>query len=312
MCKYLLLLGFSFIVLSATGQTDTLSKEDKRMLDSMFKNDEVFKLMMKKDKSYFEVRMGAGNQSISTTNNNANVGELKSNFTLMPGVDYHHKSGFGLAVSAFLAVDSGQLKSYQYAINPYFEYYGKSFDAGVYYTRYIFNEASGFSPNPFKNGFYGNFIYTKIYIAPGLSIGYNTGRFTDSFPILRRKLEIKLSDLSLSAYVLHKYYFYELLSKYDMLSFVPSLMLVAGRQKIKAPGLNNPRLSNFPRLKNALKNRYESDSKFQLQSVAASATLNYQYKKFFIEPGVYCDYYLPATTYKRFTTVFSLAAGFIF
>ena len=45
MCKYLLLLCFSITVIFVKGQTDSLSKEDKRLLDSMFKNDEFIKLM---------------------------------------------------------------------------------------------------------------------------------------------------------------------------------------------------------------------------------------------------------------------------
>ncbi|MBL7703400.1 MAG: hypothetical protein JNM14_14210 [Ferruginibacter sp.] len=314
MLRYLLLISCWLIGLCAMAQTDTLSKEDKRLLDSMFNNDEFIKLMMKKDRSYLEVKTGAGNQTISTSNNNVNAGELKSYLILTPAVNYHHKSGFGLAANAFLAVDSGNIKAYQFSINPYFEYFGKSFNAGIYYTRYISNESSGFTPNPFQNSFYGNVVYTKTYLAPGFAIGYNSGRFSDSVLILSRvrELEIKISDFNLSAYVLHEYYFNKLISKNDELTFTPSLILIAGRQQVKAPGLNNPRLSNFPRAKTYLKNRYESDSKFQMQSIAASATLHYRYKKFFIEPNFYIDYYLPATSYKKFTTVFSFSAGFIF
>jgi hypothetical protein len=50
MLKHLLLISFCFIGLVAKGQTDSLSKEEKRILDSMFKNDEFIKLMSKKDK----------------------------------------------------------------------------------------------------------------------------------------------------------------------------------------------------------------------------------------------------------------------
>jgi hypothetical protein len=280
----------------------------------MFNNDEFIKLMMKKDKSYLEVKTGAGNQSISTSNNNVNAGELKSYLILTPAVNYHHKSGFGLAANAFLAVDSGNIKAYQFSINPYFEYFGKSFNAGIYYTRYISNESSGFTPNPFQNSFYGNIVYTKTYLAPGFAIGYNNGHFYDTIPVLGRSREVKVtvSDFNLSAYVLHEYYYKKLLAKDDQLTITPSVLLVAGRQEVKVPGLNHPRLSKLPRYKRYLKNRYESDSKFQFQSLAASVSVNYQYKKFFIEPNIYLDYYLPATSYRKFTTVFSLSVGFVF
>lgn len=314
MLKYLLLISCWLIGLSAKAQTDSLSKEDKRLLDSMFNNDEFIKLMMKKDKSYLELKTGAGNQSISTSNNNVNAGELKSHFILTPTVNYHHKSGLGLAATAFLAIDSGNIKAYQFSINPYFEYLGKSVNAGVYYTRYIANESSGFTPNPFQNSFYGNFIYTKTYLAPGISVGYNDGHFYDSIFILNRarEVEVRVSDFNLSAYVLHEYYFKKLLSKKDQFTLTPSVVLIAGRQQVKVPGLNRPILANFPRAKTYLKNRYESDSKFQLQSLAASVTATYQYKNFFVEPNIYLDYYLPSTSYKKFTVVFSFSAGFTF
>jgi len=314
MYKILLLLLFVTAAPYAYGQLDSLSKEDKRLLDSMFNNDEFIKLMMGKKRSSFEVRVTGGNQLLSTNNNNANTGESKSSFALIPAIDYYHKSGFGLTLSSFLASDSGQFRPYQYAVNPYFDYYGKTVNLGFSYTRYIFNTASRFSPNPFQNAFYGNFLYTKFFLEPGLTIGYNTGKYTDVFIVnnIPRKLEVKLSDFSLSPYVLHDFHFYELFSKDDGLKFAPSLSLVAGRQRAKAPGLNNPRLANFPILKTILKNRFESDSKFQVQSIAASVTLKYLYKDFFIGPSIYFDYYLPATTYKRLTSLFSVTAGFSF
>ncbi|MEO6252112.1 MAG: hypothetical protein ABIO79_02365 [Ferruginibacter sp.] len=314
MYKFFLLLSFSTAVSYADAQTTPLTKEERRLLDSMFREDEFVKLIMGEKKSFFEIRVGAGNQLLSADNNNANAAGLTSSFVLTPAIDYHHKSGFGLAASVFFAADSGQFKPYQYAVNPYFEYYGKSVNVGVSYTRYIFNTGSNFSPNPFQNGFYGNLLYTKTFIEPGFSIGYNRGKFTDTFTInaIPRKLTVKLSDLSLSPYILHDFYFYKLFSKDDGLRFTPSLMLVAGRQQVKAPGLNSTRLDNFPRLQKILKNRFESDSKFQLQSIAASLALKYQYKKFYISPGLYVDYYLPSTTEKRLTTVFSTVMGFSF
>ncbi len=314
MPKLVLLFLISLTCSFAYGQTDSLTREEKMALDSMFKNDEFFNLMFKKKKSFFEISVGAGNQLLSTNNNNANAGELRSSFALVPGVSYTHKSGFGLALNSFFASDSGQFKPYQYSINPYFEHYGKSINLGIYYTRYIFNSSSNFSPNPFQNAFYGNLVYTKTFIEPGLSIGYASGQFTDSFLLagtsIRRKLKVKLSDFSLSPYVQHNFYFYKLFSKEDGLSLTPSLMLVAGRQRVKLEEFKRSQLADFPRLRDYLKNRFESDSKFQLQSLAGSLTLKYQYKKFYISPNLYLDYYLPSTTGERLTTLFSVVAGF--
>lgn len=317
MPKLTFLILFFFSASFARGQTDSLSKEDRLALDSMFKNDEFIRLLYGKPKSYFDIRLGAGNQLLSTKNNNVNAASLKSKFALIPAVAYNDKSGFGLALSGFFASDSGTFKPYQYAVNPYFEYYNKSVNLGVYYTRYIFNKASGFSPNPFQNAYYFNFVYIKTFIEPGISLGYASGRFTDTFTLagINRKIKTRLSDLSLSPYVQHNFSFYKLFSKHDGLSLTPAIMLIAGRQRAEAPGLNLRRLDSLPlaslrRLKEYLKNRFESNSKFQLQSIAGSLALKYQYKKFYTSPGLYIDYYLPSTTEKRLTTVFSVVAGF--
>ena len=56
----------------------------------------------------------------------------------------------------------------------------------------------------------------------------------------------------------------------------------------------------------------EFNNKFQLQSIAASFDFTYMYKKFFIEPVIYFDYYLPETTENRFSAIFSVNAGFSF
>ncbi|MBK9484762.1 MAG: hypothetical protein IPO01_05990 [Chitinophagaceae bacterium] len=64
----------------------------------------------------------------------------------------------------------------------------------------------------------------------------------------------------------------------------------------------------------ALSSRKKSDysNKFQVQSVAASLDFTYMIKKFFIQPIVYFDYYLPETTENRFSAIFSITAGFSF
>ncbi len=67
MLKYLLLLSFCFIAPVAKSQTDSLTKEEKRLLDSMFKNDEFIKLMMKKAKNYLDVSIGIGTASLVQT-----------------------------------------------------------------------------------------------------------------------------------------------------------------------------------------------------------------------------------------------------
>jgi hypothetical protein len=71
----------------------------------------------------------------------------------------------------------------------------------------------------------------------------------------------------------------------------------------------------FPRLANYLKKRFgdgNDSEKFRLESMAFAGQLTYYYGKFYLQPQVYLDYYLPETTEKRLTTLFSITAGVSF
>jgi hypothetical protein len=302
---------FCFIVLPflAGAQTDSLSKEDKALLDSMFRNDQFMQLFMDKDKSFVDISLSGTNQLFSLYNNNANAAQVQPRFVLIPAVAYYHKSGLGISGNVFLTTDSGQFKAYQYAISPFYRYQGKSWEASFMYTRYIASNTSELSSNPFKNDFYLKGSYRRTWIEPGIAIGLTTGRFTDTAVIAgtMRTAKFRISDFSLAVSGKHDFYFFDLLKKNDGISITPSVMLVAGRQRITAEGLN--RFSNRPRVLNFLKNRFNSNSGFRVQSLAGSIDVKYQLKKFYFNPNVYFDYYLPETTQQRFTTVFSVTAG---
>ena len=84
------------------------------MLDSMFKNDEFIKLMMGKDKSYFDVNVMMSNGIFSFDNNALNAGQARTNkIYYTPSVSYNHKSGLGISINGSFATDDGSLKMYQ-------------------------------------------------------------------------------------------------------------------------------------------------------------------------------------------------------
>lgn len=298
--------GFTFF---AQAQTDSLSKEDKAMLDSMLKNDQFLQLFAEKNKSFLDISLSGTNQLFSLYNNNANVAQLQPRFVLIPAVGYYHKSGLGISANVFLTTDNGQFKAYQYAVSPFYRFQKKNWEASFAYTRYIAGNTSELSKNPFQNDFYIKGGYRKTWIEPGLAIGLTTGHFTDTAVILStiRTAKFRISDFSLAASGKHEFYFFELMSKEDGLSITPAVMLIAGRQRIDAEGLS--RFSNRPRVLNFLKNRFNSNSGFRVQSIAGSLDMKYQLKKFYFNPNLYLDYYLPETNEKRFTAVFAITAG---
>ncbi len=331
MYKFLVLLFFLIAASYAYGQTDPLTKEERRLLDSMFNNDEFIKLMMVKDKNYFDLNIGIGNGVFSLKNNVLNAGQAQTDkIYYRPTVGYFHKSGVALALNGFLATDNGKLKMYQYAISPSYSYSNKNFAAGISYTRFIEGSAASFDVSPFTDDFYARFVYSKTWVEPGIALGYSFGKqveyydssfwFIPQLPAQPRVVHIrdtittKINVLSLSLSASHKWDFYELLHKKDAIYLQPVLILNAGSQKWNTTH-SNRLFNNFPRLANYIKRRYGDGSasdNFKLQSFAFLAEVTYFFGKFYLQPQLYLDYYLPTTTEKRLTSLFSVTAGISF
>ena len=49
-----------------------------------------------------------------------------------------------------------------------------------------------------------------------------------------------------------------------------------------------------------------------IQSAAFLVTFTYYYDRFYLQPQLYLDYYLPEISEKRLTSLFSVTAGFSF
>lgn len=331
MYKYLLLLCFSFIGSCALAQTDTLTKEDKRLLDSMFKNDAFIK-MMKKDKNYLDVSIGIGNGAFSEHNNAANATGVDKQLIYTPAVNYRLKNGLSFGVSAFITGDSSNKPEiYQTAISAGYDYYGKTIYAGASYTRYLSNQNKYNSKSLYQNDLFAYAKLAKGIFQPGVSLGYVAGNYkelnyipvrdTVHLPlplpngrdtIIRRTLrdstDNKTSYFSVAATVGHDFAFYNVFSKNDELDFIPTLILNMGSDKLTQTHTN--KIFNSRALSKRKKRDYAN--KFQFQSVAASFDLTYMVRKFFIQPVVYLDYYLPETTENRFSAIFSVNVGFSF
>jgi hypothetical protein len=330
MCKYLLLLCFSFIASSVMGQTDTLSKEDKRLLDSMFKNDEFIKLM-KQDKNYLDVAIGITNGAFSTTNNAANATGVDKQLIYIPSLVYRLKNGLSFGLSGFITADSADKPEfYQAGLMAGYDYYGKTIEAGGSYTRYLSNQNKYNSKSLYQNDLFAYVKMAKGMFQPGISVGYVTGNYKELIyrtrdtvirilnpppgrdtlvtRVFKDSIDNKTSYFSISASVGHDFTFYKLFSKNDELDFTPALILNMGSDKLTQTHTN--RIFNSRALSRRKKTDYSN--KFQMQSVAASAQLTYMYKKFFIDTNLYADYYLPETTENRLSFVFALTAGFSF
>lgn len=331
MLKYLLLFCIACLGYKANAQTDSLSKEDKRLLDSMFKNDEFIN-MMKKDKNYLDISIGIGNGAFSEHNNAANATGVDKQLIYTPTVTYRLKNGFSLGVSPFItAATNGGLELYQTGINAGYDYFGKAIHAGGAYSWYISDQNKYNSKSLYQHDFSAYGKMAKGLFQPGVTLGYVTGKYKElnfisiqdtvhlPFPlpngrdtIIKRTLKDstnnKTSYFSVAATVGHDFYFYNVFTKNDELDFTPTLMLNMGSDRLTQTHTN--KVFNRPVLSKRKKREY--NNQFKIQSIAASFNFTYMVKKFFIEPVIYFDYYLPETTENRFSAVFSVNAGFSF
>ncbi len=324
---YLLIFIFASSCSIAVAQTDSLSAKDKALLDSMMENDEFLKLMKEKDKNSVDISIGLGNGAFSSHNNAANATGVINQIIFLPSVVYHTKTGFSFGLTGFLTNDSNNsLKLYQTGLSAGYDYFGEKVSTGFSYTRYLSDKNKYNKKALYQNDFYGYIKRAKGVLQPGLEMGYANGNYKEvdlSTFVLRRPLNPrgdttitakdstinKASYFSLSASVEHDFSFYKVFSQNDELDFVPSLIVNFGSDKNTQTHTNKI----FDRIR-ALNNvkKVESNNKFQIQSVAASFDLTYGVGKFFLQPNLYLDYYLPETTVNRLSTIFSITAGFSF
>ena len=309
-------------------QATTLTAEEKAALDSMFNNDEFFKMLNeKKDTSYVELSFGVSNGVFSIKNNSLNAEQASSNkIFYTPSVGYVHKSGFGISASCYIASDSNRIKVFQYAINPSYNYYSKKIDIGASYTRYITGSSTGFDVNPYKNDLYGNIVFKKPWIRPGIGVGYSIGRIKEYFDsvitftqiprtiTIRDTITTRLSSFSMNASISHTWEFRNVISHNDELDLQPTLLINGSNQKITVThsgSLNHRR----PVVQSLLKSAYGDGStreKFSLQSLAFMFGAAYGKGKFIIQPQIYLDYYLHDTESKKLSAIYSFVISYAF
>lgn len=314
--------------MAALCQDKPLTPEEKKTLDSMLANDDLFQALKDRNRSYFDINLGVGNGVFSIKNKSLDASQESTNkLFYTPSVGYYHKKGFAIAASGYLVEDSGSLKMYQYAISPSYTFDNRTLTAGIFYTRFIKGAVTSFSESPFQNDLFGSFLYKKTWLQPGLNIGFSFGKVKEKFdssflftpppPLLPRVVHItdtittRVSAFSVSLTATHEWDFEHLFTAKDAISLQPTLLLNAGSQHWNISHSNSLNRRR-PIVQKLLKARYGNGSgneNFTLQSIAFSGEITYYLGKFYLQPQVYIDYYLPSTTYNRFTALYSVVLG---
>ncbi len=310
-----------------------LTPSDKHILDSLLQNDEMLKMINEYDKnsSYLRVNVGIGNNLYSNQDKSIEALQNSQTFVVSPSAGYYHKSGFGISFAGFLLNDNNKTDFYQYTLTPSYSYKkGKVTDALISYTHYFEKSIYNYYTSPIQNELYGNILFKKPWLKPGVALGYSTGKFDQSVHIdtavriLNRLVHIiysdtvttKITSYSVAASVEHSFIYYNLFTIKDGIIITPQLSLITG--------VNTYDMSHTSRLdyynaytKKALRRirHFQSqgnNKNYQLQSFGFDLDVNYSMGKFYCEPDLYLNYYLPDANDNRFTQIFNFNIGITF
>jgi hypothetical protein len=244
-----------------------------------------------------------------------------------PVVSYYHKSGLGISVTGYIIKENQRLNSYQYAVSPSYDYVtNKNFSAGLSFTRYYTQSKLSFYTTPIQNEVYAYVNYKKWWLQPGLAVSYGWGNKTE---FQEREVEVYLKrlkqsrthviyirqnesikDLSMLLSVRHNFEWDKILSKKDMLTVTPALLLSGGTQNF---GFNTSFSGSSKFISNFLpSNRNITDVLgFDVQSATFLLRMNYSRGRYYMMPQILLDYYLHQSD-KRFNSVYSITAGYTF
>ncbi len=324
---------FLVTVIFLTKAYGQLTPSDKKIMDSLLQNDELLKMInaLGEYQSYFRINAGIGNRLFTEKNKAVENLQTTNQFVFTPSIGYFHKSGFGISFTGYLFNQTNKTDFYQYALSPsYFYSKGKWINTSLSYTHYFKKANYRSSASPFNDEFYGSVGLKKYWVKPAVSIGYSSGKYREIVNvdtvvmILNLPTPVKfidtattvISSFSVATSIEHDFNFYNVLSKKDGLSITPQLSIITGINDYSVNNKKRIQLYNTY-VKRRLKRlqRFQSSpgkSNYELQSLGFDLDLNYGIGKFYFEPELYLDYYLPKTDDKRFTQIFNFNIGITF
>jgi hypothetical protein len=273
------------------------------------------------------VNAGIGTGFFSFNDKNTVTVNTEKKLIFSPSVGYFHKSGLGIAASAFALLNNG-MNFYQYSFSPSFDYIKKSFSTGIAYTRYLTKDSLSFYTTPIQNEVFAYFSYKKWWVRPTLSLSYGWGskEEEEKRQVIRRarlleysyyvtvKNEMSVRDFSATISVRKDIDWYNVLGKSDNVTLTPIAMLNAGTQNY---GFNTSYSYNFsPVRANSLPSNSDisDNTQFALQSACMALRGSYLKGRFLLQSQVLFDYFLQdlQDSGSKLNTVYSITAGVSF
>ena len=328
--KYLLIV-FA-VVLSCTVAAQKELPPVEPVIDSTAFMDSVFREMdeildaMAASKSFLSVSAGAGTGFFNFKSNSSTTSNPEKKILFSPGVNYLHKTGFGLSATGCAIFEESKFNLYQLALTPSYDYSKRGlFSAGIAFTHYFTKEDLSFYTTPISNEVYGYFNYKKPWLKPGVAIAYGWGSKTSyeekqlEIGRMRRlrnprlvtvRTDESVMDLSLLFSVRHDFTWQRVLNDKGLFMITPIIILSSGTQNF---GFNTSLQGRSKVANNFLpNNQYISDSRaFDFNSTTFVVRADYSLGKMFVQAQTLLDYYLHSAE-NRFNNAFALIAGLNF
>ncbi len=280
--------------------------------------------------SYFLASVSLGKRYFNFKSKTDVFIDATQKFTYTPTIGYYHHSGLGITVNSFIVKDPQNVNAYQHSISPSFDYLkDRNLATGITITKYFTKDSLPFYTTPLQNELYAYFTYRKWWLRPTIALSYGWGSRTDyikreayitslrlrlrGYTVINTKESVK--DFSIITSVRHDFYWLNTLSRKDHIRVTPQISLTTGTQQFGFNMSSNTYATEIRTNSNILFNSenvvLDDRTKFQPLAVTLFLRTEYAIGKFFVQPQLIFDYYIPATS-KNLNTIASLNAGFMF
>jgi hypothetical protein len=306
---------------------------DSMELDQFLSEFDLFLDSILTPRTYVLLNLSA-TQGYFTFSNNGSSKELRKT-VWSPTFGYYGKDGLGITLSSFMIRDSARRYFYQLSVTPSYDYLrNRKFATGGSFTRYFTRHVLPFYTSPLQSEVAGYFLWRKSWVQPGIAVNYGWGsktefkrreyqytrkvedavtggiiRQVEAVTIISKNRE-SIADFSLNFSLRHDFYWLDIFSKKDHIRLSPVLSVTSGTQKFGSNTANTA----FGNLRAVTFNNTRDVSlrqKFQLLAATVYLRSEYSFGKFFVQPQVLFDCYLPGEN-NQLTTLFSVNTGFIF
>lgn len=276
------------------------------------------------------INLGIGNGffNYQGTANNQLSADRKLYFN--PSIGYFGKNGFGINAAATVVDDGTRYNPFQLTLSGSFDYLKNSnFITGISLSHFFTKDSLPFYTSPLENEAAFYFTYKDLWIKPSITASYGWGSSTDyeereeyitSLRLRPRgytRINTKesISDFTLSASLRHDFYWRNLITNKSIFRFTPQIVFTSGTQRFGFNQTSNTYAVNKKSKVNVMYNSQnvflDETMEFQPLSLTAFLKSEMSFGKFFLQPQVAFDYYLPAKE-RAISTAFTLNTGFIF